>query len=102
MLHARLTGRLGDHSNAPVQYGEWKLPRGWGTPINIFALVWTVYITIWLPFPTIVPVTGRNMNYAGPVYIFVVTAAVMYWFASGKKKWPGLNAAAIAHVEAEK
>ncbi|ESK95311.1 amino acid permease [Moniliophthora roreri MCA 2997] len=100
MLHARLTGRIGDDPSHPVQYGSWRLPKGWATPINIFALVWTVYLTIWLPFPTTIPVTGTNMNYAGPIYVVVVCGAVMYWFAWGRAKWLGLNVTAIAMVEA--
>ena len=100
MLHARLTGRIGDGPQYAVQYGGWKLPKGVATPVNIVALVWTTYLTIWLPFPTTIPVTGTNMNYSGPIYVFVVTAAVMYWFAHGKKNWPGLNVLAIEKVEA--
>ena len=100
MLHARLTGRIGDGPQHLVQYGNWKLPRGVGVPLNIFALLWTFYLTIWLPFPTTLPVTGTNMNYAGPIYVFIVTAAVMYWFAWGRARWPGLNTTAVAMVEA--
>lgn len=101
-LSARLSGRLGDGPDAQVQYGGWRMWKGCGTPVNIFALAWTVYVTIWLPFPTTLPVTGTNMNYAGPIYAFVVLASLGYWFLWGKKKWPGLNAKAIAMVEAEK
>lgn len=100
MLHAKLTGRIGDGPSYVVQYGGWKLPRGVGVPMNIAALIWTIYLTIWLPFPTTIPVTGTNMNYAGPIYIFVITAAIMYWFSHGKAKWPGLNPVPIAMVEA--
>lgn len=100
MLHARLTGRIGDHQNASVRYGAWRLPKGVGVPMNITALVWTIYLTIWLPFPTTIPVTGANMNYAGPVFVAVVLAAVSYWFLWGKAKWGGLNVKAIEMVEA--
>lgn len=68
--------------------------------MNIIALCWTIYITIWLPFPTTLPVVGTNMNYALPIYAFAVLAALGYWFAWGKKHWPGLNLAAISMVEA--
>jgi hypothetical protein len=40
------------------------------------------------------------MNYSGPIYLFAVTAALAYWFAWGRKHWPGLNLAAISMVEA--
>jgi choline transport protein len=100
MLHARLSGRIGDSPQAPLQYGEWRLPKGWGLPLNIYALLWTMYLTIWLPFPTTLPVTGTNMNYAGPIYVVVLLVAVLYWVFWGRTKWPGLNADAIARVEA--
>ena len=100
MLHARLTGRLGTGPDAVVRYGAWRLPRGVGVPMNVVALVWTVYLTIWLPFPTTIPVTGTNMNYAGPIYGVVVMAAVMYWLAHGKGRWEGLDEKALGMVEA--
>ncbi len=99
-LHARLTGRLSDKPGAIVPYGGWRMWKGWGVPVNIFALLWTVYLTIWLPFPTTLPVTGTNMNYALPIYAFVVICALGYWFLWGRKHWPGLNLSAIVRVEA--
>ncbi|KIW92918.1 uncharacterized protein Z519_06767 [Cladophialophora bantiana CBS 173.52] len=100
ILHARLTGHLSDNSGAPVHYGGWRLWKGWGTPVNIFALCWTIYLTVWLPFPTTLPVTGTNMNYALPIYAFVVLCSLGYWFVWGERHWPGLNLAAIRMVEA--
>jgi amino acid transporter len=99
IIHARLTGRLGSSPSNPVRLGEWKLPRGLGLPLNIYALVWTIYLTIWLPFPTTIPVTGTGMNYAGPIYVAVVCAAVAYWFGWGKENWGGLDRRAIENVE---
>ncbi|OAG45137.1 hypothetical protein AYO21_00485 [Fonsecaea monophora] len=110
ILHARLTGRLTDKPQAPsssgasssstVQYGSWRMWPGIATPVNIFALCWTIYLTIWLPFPTTLPVTGTNMNYALPIYVFVVLCSLAYWFLWGHKHWPGLDLAAIGMVEA--
>ncbi|KAF5502641.1 Choline transport protein [Colletotrichum aenigma] len=100
MLHARMTGRIGHGPEYEVQYGGWSLPKGWGTPINIYALLWSMYLSIWLPFPQTVPVTGTEMNYAGPVYVVVVVGAVSFWYTWGKKHWPGLNKTAIENVEA--
>ncbi|KAG9773930.1 Choline transport protein [Exophiala dermatitidis] len=100
LLHARWTGRLSDKPGAPVQYGGWKMWKGVGAPMNVFALCWTIYLTIWLPFPTTLPVTGTNMNYALPIYTFVVLASLAYWFVWGKKNWPGLNLSAIGMIEA--
>ena len=98
LLHARLTGRLGEGPEYPVQYGEWRLPRNLATPLNSLALAWTIYLTIWLPFPTTLPVTGTNMNYAGPIYVVVVCMVIGYWFAWGKMRWSGLNQSPIIDV----
>ncbi|OAP57782.1 hypothetical protein AYL99_08520 [Fonsecaea erecta] len=101
ILHARLTGRLSDKAGgAVVNYGGWRMWNGWRTPVNIFALCWTIYLSVWLPFPTTLPVTGTNMNYALPIYAFVVLCSLGYWFVWGKRHWHGLNLAAIGMVEA--
>ncbi|KAF2226896.1 amino acid/polyamine transporter I [Elsinoe ampelina] len=102
LMYARTHGILGEQgSNARVKYGEWRLPKVLALPINTYALVWTCYITVFLPFPTEVPVDASNMNYAFPIYVFVVVAAIGWWFAWGKKNWPGLNKSAIHYVEKE-
>jgi amino acid transporter len=101
LLNARLTGILGETSAARVQYGEWRLPKRLAVPINAYALMWTIYITIYLPFPTTYDVDGSNMNYALPIYALVLLCATVGWFAWGRKHWPGLNASVIALVRKE-
>jgi len=93
MLHARL-------SKEGVAYGGWTLGR-LGVPVNIFALVYTAYIMIFLPFPSTLPVTGSNMNYALPIFAFVVFIAIGLWFGWAKKSWPGLDAEVIRFVIAD-
>ncbi|KAI7911165.1 hypothetical protein M9X92_010679 [Pyricularia oryzae] len=73
-----------------LQLSEWNCGR-YGLFFNIFALVYTVYEIVWLPFPSILPVTAANMNYAGPVYLVVVLGAVGYWFLWARKNWSGPN-----------
>lgn len=93
MLHARL-------SNEGIRYGGWRLGR-WGVPTNIFALAYTAYVMVFLPFPSTLPVTGTNMNYALPIFAFAFLAALGLWVFWGKKNWKGLDAGVIALVEAE-
>ena len=40
-----------------------------GLWINIYAIVFAIYIVIFLPFPVATPVSAQSMNYAGPVFI---------------------------------
>jgi amino acid transporter len=93
MLYARL-------SKEGVQYGEWKLGR-WGVPVNIFAMVYSAYIAIFLPFPSTLPVTGANMNYALPIFAFSVVLPIFTWFFWARKHWKGLDADIVAVVLAE-
>lgn len=83
MIYARL-------GPEPVKLGEWNLGRA-GLPVNIFALTYTIYVMIWLPFPATLPVTGVNMNYAGPIFIAVFIFAISLWFLRARKHWPGPN-----------
>lgn len=73
-----------------VKLGEWNLGR-WGVYFNSFALVYTLYCIVFLPFPSTVPVTAANMNYCGPVMVFVAIVTVALWYIRGKKHWAGPN-----------
>lgn len=74
----------GDH----IPFGPFRLGR-MGLAINIFAIVYAIFIAIFLPFPPIVPVTAANMNYGGPVMGAVILFALLDWFTSGRKRWKG-------------
>ncbi|KAI5456626.1 amino acid/polyamine transporter I [Mariannaea sp. PMI_226] len=74
----------------PVKLGEWNLGR-YGLYINAFALVYTLYIIVFLPFPSTLPVTGANMNYCGPVMVFVLLVTAVLWLGHAKKHWTGPN-----------
>ena len=38
----------------------------WGTPTNLFALAFGIFMIIFLPLPSLLPVTWATMNYSGP------------------------------------
>lgn len=76
---------------------QWTVGR-WGMPINIFALVYTLYAMIWLPFPTDVPVTAATMNHSGPVFVGVMVVAIGGWFLWAKRNWAGPNQAIVEFV----
>jgi len=74
--------------NQDIPYGPYHFGnKALGLAINFFALVWAVFIIIFLPFPPMVPVTGSNMNYAGPVMGAVIVWALFDWVITGKKRW---------------
>lgn len=70
----------------PVAFGPFKLGK-WGIPINLFSLVYLFFVIIWMPFPTELPVTAANMNYAGPIMLAVIIGGVADWFISGHKRF---------------
>ena len=67
-------------------YGPFTLGR-WGIPINLFAIIYGAFIVIWLPFPTMLPLTKNTMNYASPVWIACVLLALVDWFVSGHQRF---------------
>lgn len=70
----------------PLDYGPFKLGR-WGIAINIFSLIYLVFVTMWIPFPTMIPVTASNMNYAGPIFLIVIIGGIADWVISGHKRF---------------
>jgi LPXTG-motif cell wall-anchored protein len=40
-----------------------------------------------MPFPQLLPVTGSNMNYAGPLLGAVILGALLDWIISGHKRF---------------
>ncbi|KAJ5252306.1 hypothetical protein N7489_002716 [Penicillium chrysogenum] len=70
--------------------GNWNMGI-WGLPVNVFALVYTAWVTVWLAFPSALPVTGENMNYAAPIFGASTLFAFVYWFIKGRTGWEGLN-----------
>ncbi|KAF3491021.1 choline transport protein [Arthroderma uncinatum] len=81
----------------PLELGEWNMGN-YGLAVNIFAMIYTAYVTIWLPFPSLLPVTPQNMNYSLPIFAFTTLSAMLYWFLRGKKHWGGLNKEVIRLV----
>lgn len=69
-----------------VKMGPWSMGR-WGIPVNIFTLVYLIFVIIWMPFPVELPVTATNMNYAGPVFLAILLMALADWIISGRKRF---------------
>jgi choline transport protein len=51
--------------------------------------------------PSWQPVSATGMNYAFPIFAFVVIVALILWFVSARKHWPGLNKEIIDVVLAD-
>ncbi|KAK5730374.1 hypothetical protein LTR15_000311 [Elasticomyces elasticus] len=79
VLIRKLQGR---HPN----YGPFRLGI-WSIPVNIVGLAFGIYMVIFLPFPSVLPVTGATMNYAAPILGFIMLMALGDWFVSGRKRF---------------
>ncbi len=71
-----------------IPYGPWNLGK-FGLPVNIFAIVYGIFIVIFLPFPPALPVTPTTMNYSSPVLGLVLIFALGYWFTRGRRVYAG-------------
>ena len=69
-----------------IRKGPFNLGK-FGLPINIFCIIYLVFIILWLPFPPYMPVTAVNMNYGGPVIGLVIIFAILDWFVWGKRRF---------------
>ncbi|KAK6832880.1 hypothetical protein PG995_012657 [Apiospora arundinis] len=77
-------------NKADFKLGSWNLGR-FGLAINCFALVYTLYIMVWLPFPQSTPVAPAEMNYCAPMVGFVLIFTLGMWFGWARKNWSGPN-----------
>jgi hypothetical protein len=66
--------------------GPFKVGR-FGLAVNLFALAYLIFVIIWMPFPQMLPVTGKNMNYAGPLLGAVIVGALLDWLIGGRKRF---------------
>ena len=91
MLYARW------HKGSALTLGTWNLGR-YGPWVNGYALIHSVYVAVFLPFPQTLPVTASNMNYAGPLFVLCVLFACVTWYAWARKNWRGLSTGVIEYV----
>jgi amino acid transporter len=68
--------------------GPWHLGK-FGWIVNIWACIWTLFVSIIFLFPTIRPVTLINMNYAIAFLGGILVAAGIYWVVRGRKFYTG-------------
>lgn len=71
-----------------IGFGPFQLGR-FGLWINLYAMIYGVFICIFLPFPPQRPVTAKNMNYASPVLGGCILFGLVDWYVRGRKKFVG-------------
>lgn len=73
-------------SSEPIPWGPFHLGF-WGPIINLGAMCYIIFVLIWMPFPSFLPVDGLTMNYAGPIVGAVILGALFDWCVSGRKRF---------------
>ena len=71
-----------------IPWGPFTLGR-WGLPINVFAIVYSVVLIVFMVFPPYQPVDAENMNYSGVIFGAVLILCFIMWFAFGKRTYQG-------------
>lgn len=74
----------------PITSGHFHFKR-LGPVINLVAIVFLSYTSIFLVFPPYQPVTPVNMNYASVVFGAVFILSAVDWILRGRQglQWPG-------------
>lgn len=73
--------------------GPWHLGR-FSFWVNLWAILWTLFISIIFFMPTQLPVTPDNMNYAVVFFVAIVGFSVFFWNVGGYKVYKGPEATA--------
>jgi len=68
--------------------GPWHMGK-LGLFVNIWACLWTFFVTIIFVMPTARPVTPVTMNYAIAFLGLILGFALVYWWAGGRKFYKG-------------
>jgi amino acid transporter len=80
------TRRVSRSRKKSIPWGPFRLGRA-GPFVNLAAMGCLIFVVIWMPFPTILPVSGTTMNYAGPLVGAVVLGALLDWIISGRNRF---------------
>ena len=72
------------YKEMPIRKGPFTLGR-WRKPVNLIAIVWTLFISMILFFLPVHPVNAANMNYAVAISGFIALIALGWWYAGAKR-----------------
>ncbi|CAD6506263.1 BgTH12-07190 [Blumeria graminis f. sp. triticale] len=73
---------------AKFQPGPWHMGK-WSWWVNMWALVWTLFVSVIFVLPHAQPVTALNMNYAAAFLVLIFAFSGVYWLLSGRKYYTG-------------
>ena len=74
--------------NNKPSLGPFNLGR-FGLLVNILAILWGIFTVVFVTFPTEMPATAGNMNYASLVFGGTVIFSFITWFLYGRNEYQG-------------
>lgn len=60
-----------------------------GVPINVFAVLFSLWGIFWCSWPTTFPISAKNFNWASPIFVGSILLASAYYAANGRKNYRG-------------
>jgi choline transport protein len=51
----------------------------WGVPINVMAVLYSIWSFFWVFWPQAQPVTASGFNWAGPIFVIAILGAALYY-----------------------
>ncbi|KAL4942955.1 hypothetical protein BDV06DRAFT_235110 [Aspergillus oleicola] len=66
-----------------------RVPNVLGYICNVVTIIWAVILTVFFCFPTVLPVSGGDMNYASVVLVVMLIIGVVNWFVYARKHYHG-------------
>ncbi|KAF2186370.1 amino acid transporter-like protein [Zopfia rhizophila CBS 207.26] len=71
-----------------LEFGPWTLGR-WGPWINGVAILWSILVMFFSFWPTMIPVTGENMNWSCLLWGSIMIFAGCFWIVHGRRVYRG-------------
>ena len=71
-----------------IPYGPFQLGK-WRTPINIIAILYTVFTSFFLLWPTSQHTNAEYMNWSIVLVGGIVIISIIWWFIEGRKHFVG-------------
>jgi len=72
----------------PLPAGEFSLGR-LGLPVNISAIIYSIYLIVFVAFPVEVPVTLATVNWAPVIFVGVIVVAMIYYWLCARREYEG-------------
>ncbi|KAG9245863.1 hypothetical protein BJ878DRAFT_499486 [Calycina marina] len=61
--------------------------RRWGMFVNIYSVVYGLFIIAFVPLPPRLPVTALNMNYCAPIFLGIALLLLLDWVVRGRTRF---------------